>query len=156
MDTQTTSVVERNMSEQVRRPQVVIIGGGFGGIKAAHTLRDAPVDITLIDRNNHHVFQPLLYQVATAELSPADISGPIRHILRKQRNTNVMMAEVTGIDLEKQYVHMGLRSLHYDYLIIATGATHGYFGHDEWERFAPGLKTIADATAIRRKVLTCV
>ncbi len=135
------------------RPHVVIIGGGFGGIKAAHALHDAPVDITLIDRNNHHVFQPLLYQVATAELSPADISGPIRHILRKQRNTRVMMAEVTGIDLEGQCVQTQQRAVHYDYLIVATGATHGYFGHDEWERFAPGLKTIADATAIRRKIL---
>ncbi len=143
MHTQTTN----------SRPVVVIIGGGFGGIKVAHALHDAPVDITLIDRNNHHVFQPLLYQVATAELSPADISGPIRHIVRKQRNTNVIMAEVTGIDLENQYVHMPQRSLHYDYLVIATGATHGYFGHDEWEPFAPGLKTLADATAIRRKVL---
>lgn len=135
------------------KPHIVIIGGGFGGIKAAHALRDAPVAVTLIDRNNHHVFQPLLYQVATAELSPADISGPIRHILRKQRNTQVMMAEVTGIDTEGQYVHTPLRSIYYDYLIVATGAAHGYFGHDEWERFAPGLKTIADATAIRRKVL---
>jgi NADH dehydrogenase len=140
-------------SEQQAQPHVVIIGGGFGGIKAAHALWNAPVTITVIDRNNHHVFQPLLYQVATAELSPADISGPIRHILRKQSNTQVMMAEVTGIDTEGQYVHTPLRSIHYDYLIVATGATHGYFGHDEWERFAPGLKTIADATAIRRKVL---
>ena len=153
MDTQTTSIVDKTMSNPAGRPQVIIIGGGFGGIKAAHALQNALVDITLIDRNNHHVFQPLLYQVATAELSPADISGPIRHILRKQRNTNVMMAEVTGVDLAHQYVHMSQRSLHYDYLIIATGATHSYFGHDEWERFAPGLKTIADATAIRRKVL---
>ena len=135
------------------KPHVVIIGGGFGGIKAALALHSAPVTVTLIDRNNHHVFQPLLYQVATAELSPADISGPIRHILRKQRNTQVMMAEVTGVDTEGQYVHTPVRSIHYDYLIVATGAAHGYFGHDEWERFAPGLKTIADATAIRRKVL---
>ncbi len=140
-------------SKQQVQPHVVIIGGGFGGIKAAYALRKAPVTVTLIDRNNHHVFQPLLYQVATAELSPADISGPIRHILRKQNNTRVMMAEVTGIDTEGQYVHTSLRSIHYDYLVVATGATHGYFGHDEWERFAPGLKTIADATAIRRKVL---
>ena len=140
-------------SEKQTQPHVVIIGGGFGGIKAAHALRNAPVSVTLIDRNNHHVFQPLLYQVATAELSPADISGPIRHILRKQNNTQVMMAEVTGIDTEGQYVHTPIRSMHYDYLIVATGAAHGYFGHDEWERFAPGLKTIADATAIRRKVL---
>jgi len=135
------------------RPHVIIIGGGFGGMKAAQTLRNAPVDVTLIDRNNLHVFQPLLYQVATAELSPADISGPIRHILRKQRNTHVIMAEVTGIDLAEQCVHTPQRVIRYDYLIVATGATHGYFGHDEWERFAPGLKTIADATAIRRKVL---
>ncbi|GAC1430985.1 MAG: NAD(P)/FAD-dependent oxidoreductase [Ktedonobacteraceae bacterium] len=153
MNAQTTSRVGKDAQGQSVRPQVVIIGGGFGGIKAAHTLHDAPVDITLIDRNNHHVFQPLLYQVATAELSPADISGPIRHILRKQHNANVMMAEVTGVDLENQYVHMPHRSLHYDYLVIATGATHSYFGHDKWEHCAPGLKTIADATAIRRKVL---
>ncbi|GAC1392013.1 MAG: NAD(P)/FAD-dependent oxidoreductase [Ktedonobacteraceae bacterium] len=152
MHIQTASMREDKASHSTR-PQVVIIGGGFGGIRAAHTLLNASVDITLIDRNNHHVFQPLLYQVATAELSPADISGPIRHILRKQRNTNVMMAEVTGVDLENQYVHMHQRSIYYDYLIIATGATHSYFGHNEWERFAPGLKTIADATAIRRKVL---
>ncbi len=153
MDTNTTSITEDSTHISTARPQVVIIGGGFGGIKAAHTLRNVPVDITLIDRNNHHVFQPLLYQVATAELSPADISGPIRHILRKQRNTNVLMAEVTGVNLAEQCVHTQQRSIHYDYLIVATGATHGYFGHDEWERFAPGLKTIADATAIRRNVL---
>ena len=153
MDAQTTYITATTKQVQSTRPQVVIIGGGFGGIKAAHALQNAPVDITLIDRNNHHVFQPLLYQVATAELSPADISGPIRHILRKQRNTHVLMAEVTSVDVKNQYVHMTQRSLRYDYLIIATGATHGYFGHDEWERFAPGLKTVADATAIRRKVL---
>ena len=153
MDTQTASSADSSTSQGTKRPHVVIIGGGFGGIKAAHALSHAPVDITLIDRNNHHVFQPLLYQVATAELSPADISGPIRHILRKQGNTGVMMAEVTGVDLANSSVHMSQRSLHYDYLIIATGATHSYFGHDEWEPFAPGLKTIADATAIRRKVL---
>ena len=135
------------------KPRVVIIGAGFGGIRAAHALRNAPVDLTVIDRNNHHLFQPLLYQVATAGLSPADISAPIRHILRKQKNTTVVMAEATGIDLQQQHVLTNEHSLPYDYLIIATGARHSYFGHDEWEPFAPGLKTIVDATSIRRKVL---
>jgi len=153
MDTHETNITKENELRIAAKPHVVIIGGGFGGIKAARALANTPVDITLIDRNNHHVFQPLLYQVATAELSPADISGPIRHMLSKQRNIQVMMAEVTGVDVVGQYVHTPLRSIHYDYLIIATGATHSYFGHDEWERFAPGLKSIADATAIRRKVL---
>ncbi len=153
MDVYTTPTAQDSAAKSLAQPHVVIIGGGFGGIKAAQALAHAPVHVTLIDRNNHHLFQPLLYQVATAELSPADISGPIRHILRKQRNLNIMMAEVTGIDLQNSYVQMSQRSLQYDYLIVATGATHSYFGHDEWERFAPGLKTIADATAIRRKVL---
>src|SRR5580700_11281860 len=135
------------------KPRVVIVGGGFGGIQAAHALRKAPVQITVVDRNNHHLFQPLLYQVATAGLSPADISAPIRGILRKQANTSVMLAEVTGVDTQKQQVLMHDRSIPYDYLIVATGAQHSYFGHDAWEHYAPGLKSIADATAIRRKIL---
>ncbi len=134
-------------------PCVVIIGAGFGGLQAALALGKAPVQLTVIDRNNHHLFQPLLYQVATAELSPADIAGPIRHILRKQKNTSVIMSEVTGIDTQRQSVLMQNHSLPYDYLIVATGATHSYFGHDDWEEFAPGLKTIVDATSVRRKVL---
>jgi len=153
MNIHETNITKENELRIAAKPHVVIIGGGFGGIKASRALANTPVDITLIDRNNHHVFQPLLYQVATAELSPADISGPIRHMLSKQRNIQVMMAEVIGVDAVSQYVHTPLRSIRYDYLIIATGATHSYFGHDEWERFAPGLKSIADATAIRRKVL---
>src|SRR2546421_4779041 len=148
--TDTIHAIEKRESMQdltpVTRPRVVIIGAGFGGLRAARALRNAPVDVTVIDRTNHHLFQPLLYQVATAALSPADISAPIRHILRRQKNARVIMAEVTGIDLEKQQVLLGERSVSYDYLIVATGATHAYFGHDEWEQFAPGLKTIVDAT----------
>jgi NADH dehydrogenase len=141
------------------RKRVVIIGGGFGGLRAARGLRHSPVDVTIIDRSNHHVFQPLLYQVATAMLSPADISGPIRGISRHQRNTEVALADVTGIDTERQLVFThdlaGAydRSFPYDYLIISTGAVPSYFGHDEWADFAPGLKTLEDAIAIRRKVL---
>lgn len=134
-------------------PHIVIIGGGFGGLQTALGLGKAPARVTLIDRNNHHVFQPLLYQVATAGLSPADIAAPIRHVLRRQRNTEVLMAEVTKIDLTERRVWMGSKSVGYDYLILATGARHSYFGHDEWERDAPGLKTLTDATAIRRKIL---
>src|SRR6266436_2904491 len=134
-------------------PRVVIVGAGFGGLRAARALRDAPVHVTVIDRTNHHLFQPLLYWVATAGLSPADISSPIRHILRKQKNTEVLMAEVTGIDVEQQRVIIGDRSLPYDYLILATGAQDNYFGHKDWEQFAPGLKTIEDARAIRHKIL---
>ncbi len=135
-------------------PKVVIIGGGFGGLRAARALRHVPVALTVIDRNNHHLFQPLLYQVATAGLSPADIAAPIRHVLRKQRNATVLMAEVTGIDLERQQVVTQDGTIPFDYLVVATGAKHSYFGHDEWEPYAPGLKSIVDATSIRRKVLT--
>ena len=150
----TTSIEQQNtITPTVDKPRVVIIGAGFAGLQAARALRHAPVQLTVIDRNNHHLFQPLLYQVATAGLSPADISAPIRHILSGQKNTSVVMAEVTGIDLEKQRVLIQNHSLSFDYLIIATGATHSYFGHDEWEQFAPGLKTIVDATSVRRKVL---
>jgi NADH dehydrogenase len=137
-----------------RRPRVIIVGGGFAGLNAATGLAHLPVDVTVVDRRNHHLFQPLLYQVALAVLSPADIAQPIRSILRKQRNAEVLMDEVVGIDISTRQVALasGAR-LAYDYLVLATGATHSYFGHDEWEPFAPGLKTIEDATEIRRRVL---
>jgi NADH dehydrogenase len=141
------------------RPHVVIIGGGFGGLSAARALRRAPVDVTVIDRNNHHTFQPLLYQVATATLNPSDITAPIRHVLRRQRNALVLLAEVTGIDPARKTVSIDdgtpehRRDIEYDYLIVAAGARHSYFGHTEWERDAPGLKTIDDALEIRRRFL---
>ena len=136
-----------------RRPQVVIVGAGFGGLEAAKALNRVAVDVIVIDRQNHHCFQPLLYQVATAALSPAEIAWPIRHILRQQRNATVLMAEVSGIDLAGRFVHTGAGPISYDYLVIATGATHSYFGHDDWADFAPGLKRIEDATRIRRSIL---
>jgi NADH dehydrogenase len=135
------------------RPQVVIVGAGFGGLEAAKALRRALVDITVLDRQNHHCFQPLLYQVATAALSPAEVAWPIRHILRGQRNATVLMAEVTGVDVAAKRVLTGSGALAFDYLIIATGATHSYFGHDEWAPVAPGLKRIEDALHIRRELL---
>ena len=134
-------------------PRVVIVGAGFGGLWVARGLNKAPVHVTVIDRQNHHLFQPLLYWVATAGLSPADISSPIRHILRKQKNTEVLMAEVTGVDLQEQRVLMGDRSMPYDYLVLATGAHENYFGHPEWREYAPGLKSVVDATSIRNKIL---
>jgi NADH:ubiquinone reductase (H+-translocating) len=134
-------------------PCVVIVGGGFGGLSAAKALANAPFDVTLIDRNNHHLFQPLLYQVATAALSPADIAWPIRHVLRGQKNARVMLAEVTGVDLPRKEVVADGRRVPYDYLVIATGAWHAYFGHDDWAAFAPGLKSIDDATSVRRRIL---
>jgi NADH dehydrogenase len=136
-----------------RRPTVVIVGAGFGGLEAAKALNRVAVDVTVIDRQNHHCFQPLLYQVATAALSPAEIAWPIRHILRQQRNATVLMAEVSGIDLAGRFVQTGAGPISYDYLVIATGATHSYFGHDDWIDFAPGLKRIEDATRIRRSIL---
>jgi NADH dehydrogenase len=137
-----------------KTPHVVIVGGGFGGLYCARALRRAAVHITLIDRRNFHLFQPLLYQVATASLSPADIASPIRTILRKQRNTEVWLGDVIGVDTEQRAVRLqdGV-AVHYDYLVLATGATHAYFGHDEWAQDAPGLKTIDDATEIRRRFL---
>lgn len=140
------------------RPHVVIIGGGFGGLTAARAFRRAAVDVTVIDRNNHHTFQPLLYQVATATLNPSDITAPIRHVLRYQRNATVLLADVSEIDVanRKLTVDEGegrTRHVGYDYLIVAAGARHSYFGHDQWELDAPGLKTIDDALEIRRRFL---
>ena len=134
-------------------PRVVIVGGGFGGLYAARALRGAPVEVTVVDRRNHHVFQPLLYQVAMAALSPGDIASPIRWILRRQKNVEVILAEATGFDLAANRLILKDGVLDYDYLIVASGATHAYFGHDEWRRTAPGLKTLEDALEIRRRVL---
>ncbi|MFO0928627.1 MAG: NAD(P)/FAD-dependent oxidoreductase [Gemmataceae bacterium] len=136
------------------RHRVVIVGGGFGGLYAARALRKAPVDVTLIDRRNFHLFQPLLYQVATGGLSPANIAAPLRAVLRRQRNTSVLLGTVVDFDLARREVILTDGTVPYDSLIVATGSWHHYFGHPEWERFAPGLKTVEDATAIRRKVLT--
>jgi NADH dehydrogenase len=135
------------------RPKVVIIGGGFGGLNVAKKLKAAAVQITVLDRRNHHLFQPLLYQVAAAALNPSDIAMPIRRILRRQKNTEVLLGEATAIDTERRTVRLEHGEVPYDYLIVATGATHSYFGHDQWARFAPGLKTIEDALLIRRRVL---
>jgi NADH dehydrogenase len=137
-----------------RRPRVVIVGAGFGGLTAARALADTPVDVVVIDRRNYHLFQPLLYQVATAGLSPADIAWPIRGILSRQANTSVQLGRVTGVNAEHRKVLVGDRRERYDYLILATGSRHAYFGHDEWEAVAPGLKKIADATHVREKILT--
>ncbi len=134
-------------------PRVAIVGAGFGGLNAAQALAKARVKITIIDRKNHHTFQPLLYQVATAGLSPGEIAAPVRSILRSHRNVEVLMAEVTGFDLERRVVHTPDVEIAYDYLIVAAGAQHSYFGHEEWEPLAPGLKTIEDALEIRRRVL---
>jgi len=136
-----------------RAPHVVILGGGFGGLNATRALRKAPVRITLVDRQNFHLFQPLLYQVATASLSPGDIASPLRHILRRQRNAEVWLGEAVSIDPEHRVVKLRDGELSYDYLVVATGATHAYFGHDEWARYAPGLKTVDDAVEIRRRFL---
>ncbi|NOT58634.1 MAG: NAD(P)/FAD-dependent oxidoreductase [Acidobacteria bacterium] len=139
--------------ESNQQPHVVIIGAGFGGLTCAQALRSAPVRITLLDRTNHHLFQPLLYQVAMAGLSPADIASPIRSILRRQSNVTVLLDEAKGIDYERQVVHLTKDELPYDYLVLATGGRTSYFGHDEWEPFAPGLKSLDDAVEIRRRVL---
>jgi NADH dehydrogenase len=146
------------MNQAKKKPKVIIIGGGFGGLQAAKELGNEPVDVTLIDRKNHHTFQPLLYQVATAVLSPGEIASPIRRILHRYKNIKVILGEVVGFNLEKQTVELqksigGLYEIPYDYLIVAAGARHSYFGHDEWEENAPGLKTIEDAVEIRRRVL---
>ena len=135
------------------RPHVVIVGAGFGGLYAARALRRVPVDVTVIDRRNHHLFQPLLYQVATAALNPSDIAAPIRKILRRQKNTTVLLADATQVDVERKKVGLTDGEIGYDYLILATGATDSYFGHEDWAPCAPGLKSIEDALEIRRRVL---
>jgi NADH dehydrogenase len=162
-DTETTSTNEPLAAPQsleparesvpAVKPRVVIVGAGFAGLNAARALHDAPVEVTVIDRNNHHLFQPLLYQVATGVLSPAEVSSPIRSVLSKQKNAEVLMAEVTGVDTQAQRVHLHEQSVPYDYLILATGARDSYFGHNDWAQFAPGLKSIVQATTIRRKIL---
>src|SRR6202051_488999 len=140
------------------QPRIIIIGGGFGGLAAAKALRNTPAEITLIDRANHHLFQPLLYQVATAVLTPSQIATPIRSILRKQKNTTVILGEVTGVDKDQKCVLVSDADrqnvpITYDYLVLATGSTHSYFGHNEFEQFAPGLKRLADAEAAPNKIL---
>ncbi len=140
-------------SADARRPRVVIIGAGFGGLAAAKALARAPVEVIVIDERNYHLFQPLLYQVATAGLSPADIAAPIRGILGRQRNAHVMLDRVIGIDAARRVVILQDREIAYDYLIVAAGARHAYFGHEEWAAVAPGLKKIDDATRVRRKIL---
>src|ERR1700756_3703796 len=139
-------------------PRIIIVGGGFGGLAAAKALRNTPAQIILIDRSNHHLFQPLLYQVATSVLSPGQIGSPIRGILRNQKNTTVILGEVTGVDKDRKFVFVTDADregvpISYDYLVLATGVTHSYFGHNEFEEFAPGLKSLADAVAVRNKVL---
>jgi NADH dehydrogenase FAD-containing subunit len=147
------SSVETPADEHERRPRVVIVGAGFGGLTAARALARAPVDVILIDRHNYHLFQPLLYQVATAALSPADIAVPIRRIVRRQKNAFVLLGRVIGVDAASREVILEDRRIAYDHLVLATGARHAYFGHDEWEEVAPGLKKIDDATDIRRRIL---
>jgi len=143
-----------DLPQPTRRDHVVIVGGGFAGIHAANGLARLPVDVTVVDRRNHHIFQPLLYQVALAVLSPADIAQPIRAILRKHKNTQVLMDEVVAIDISARHITLASGAqVAYDYLVLATGATHSYFAHPEWAPLAPGLKTIEDATEIRRRVL---
>src|SRR5580658_7966395 len=139
-------------------PRVVIVGGGFGGLAAAKALKKTPAQVILIDRTNHHLFQPLLYQVATSVLAPGQIGSPIRNILRKQQNTMVILGEVTAVDKDEKYVFVNSADrtgvpISYDFLILATGVTHSYFGHNEFATFAPGLKSLADAVAIRNKIL---
>jgi NADH dehydrogenase len=135
------------------RPKVLIIGAGFGGLECARALKKAPVQVIVLDRHNHHTFQPLLYQVATAAVSPADIAWPVRSILRRQENAEVLMCSIKSIDTKAKIVHASRHDLAYDYLVLATGVTHSYFGHDEWQEAAPGLKSLTDATKIRSRVL---
>ena len=141
------------MQEHAQSPHIVIVGGGFGGLEAAKKLGSEPVRVTVIDRTNYHLFQPLLYQVATAALSPADIAAPLRAVLTKHDNIEVMLAEVKSIDVDARKISTGEREIAYDYLILATGSRHSYFGNDEWEKLAPGLKSLEDAVEVRRRLL---
>ena len=140
-------------SRATNRPRVVIVGGGFGGLFAAKALKQVPVDVTVVDRANYHLFQPLLYQVATAALSPGEVAGAIRGILRNQPNATVLMADVTGVDVEAKFVETPDMRIPYDFLILATGCKYNYFGHPEWEEHAPSLKTLDDGLRIRQKIL---
>jgi NADH dehydrogenase len=140
-------------TEHAARPRIVIVGAGFGGLECAKHLERADADVVLIDRHNHHCFQPLLYQVATAALAPNDVAWPIREILRRQRNVTTLLAQVRDVDLQRRIVLSDAGETPFDFLVVATGAAHSYFGHDEWSRVAPGLKHLADATAIRRRLL---
>jgi NADH dehydrogenase len=156
---QTREIARPRDSESLPRKRIVIVGGGFAGIAAARALKRCDADVVLIDQRNHHIFQPLLYQVATAVLSPSEIAGPIRQLAKKQKNVSVMLAEVTGIDLKSRSVEascrgVGLRRLPFDYLVVATGTRPSYFGHDEFARYAPGLKSLGDAEVIRTKILS--
>ncbi|HEY3517722.1 MAG TPA: NAD(P)/FAD-dependent oxidoreductase [Gammaproteobacteria bacterium] len=135
------------------RPRIVIVGAGFGGLFAAQALSRVAADVTIVDRHNYHLFQPLLYQVATAGLPPSDVAWPIRSILRRQSNATVLLGEVVAVDVTRRVVDLGERSLSFDYLVVATGSTHSYFGHEDWRPFAPGLKSIDDATRIRGHIL---
>ena len=139
--------------KQAKRPRVVIVGGGFGGLYAARALAGAPVSVTLIDKRNYHLFRPLLYQVATGLLSADEISGPLRSILSRQNNIDVLLGQVTGVDTQKRVVRLEQHDVPYDFLILATGVQYNYFGHDEWSRIAPGLVSLSDADRIRAKVL---
>src|SRR6201990_1627167 len=158
LQAQRPRVTEVVRSQAEGRKRIVIVGGGFAGLAAAHALRHAEAEIVLIDRRNHHIFQPLLYQVATAVLSPAEIAAPIRQLEVKQRNLNVLLAEVTGVDVASRTVDasvpgVGIRKISFDYLVVATGMRPSYFGHDEFARYAPGLKSLSDAETIRAKIL---
>ncbi|MGB5349453.1 MAG: FAD-dependent oxidoreductase, partial [Polyangiales bacterium] len=134
-------------------PHIIVVGGGFGGMSVVTSLEHTPVQITLVDRRNHHLFQPLLYEVATAALSPGQIAVPLRHIFRRQKNATVVLGDVTSVDLERRVVEIDGEPMSYDYLVLATGSTHHYFGHDAWAAHAPGLKSVDDALEIRRRFL---
>src|SRR6188474_2659892 len=143
----------RMQSTERKRPRVIIVGAGFGGLEAAKKLACKNVQVTVIDRTNYHLFQPLLYQVATAALSPADIAAPVRAVLSKCKNLEVMLAEVQSVDVDAKKIRTTDAEIAYDFLIVATGARHSYFGHNEWEKLAPGLKSLEDSVEIRRRLL---
>ena len=145
--------MDSNSATTTNAPRIIIVGGGFGGLAAARALKKASAHVLLIDKTNHHVFQPLLYQVATSVLSPEHIAAPIRHVLRRQANTTVLQGTVTGVDVAKKlcFVDGASAPLPYDYLVLATGARHSYFGHDEYAAYAPGLKTLGDAVQLRTR-----